>query len=117
MATPAEILLNAANQDRSYAGAFAYESQTPHKVFMGQSPCVPLPTVMEVIQGSAPAGPGDMNTLRKVIGMDVASCSAQCTPQMHSCLASTSGNLADKMGSGKCLQETLSCYQSCLRSK
>ena len=118
----AQLVMQAAAEDRSYAGAFAYDSQTPHKVFMGEVPCVPLPTVVDALDQSAGQGAGlkpqDIDALRKVIGMDVASCSTKCSPALWECVANSSGKtLGDKLAESQvqaCMQHSLACYQSCI---
>lgn len=129
MQTPAaQMVLAAAGEDRSYAGAFAYESQMPMKVFMGESPCVPLPTVVDALNaqqqqstgggGSSSLKPQDINALRKVIGMDIGSCSMQCSPALWECMSSSPGKtLSDKISDGKvsaCMQSSMACYKSCI---
>lgn len=122
----AEVIVNAAAQDNSYAGAFAYESQAPRKVFMGESPCVPMPTVAQALEKTAAAGHGgggalssqEVEALRKVIGMDVAGCAAQCTLPMWECMSQVPGKtLSEKMqdkSAQVCNQRARACYQSCL---
>ena len=125
MQTPAtQVVLAAAGEDRSYAGSFAYDSQTPMKVFMGDVPCVPLPTVVDALDAqSAGAGggalkPQDIDALRKVIGMDVGSCSMKCSPALWDCISSSPGKtLSEKISDGKvsaCMQTSMACYQSCI---
>ena len=117
----ASVLAAAAAADPSYAGPFAYDSQTPMKTFMGQVPCVPLPTLLEAERGGTHSkqtqmGPQDIESLRKVIGMDVGSCGLKCAPWQ--CIADAPGTtLSDKLRSsaGKaCMNNSTSCYQSCI---
>jgi hypothetical protein len=121
--TGAQRVMKAAAEDRSYAGPFAYESQVPFKVFAGDVPCVPLPTVVDALEhnnggGGGALSPRDIASLRKVIGMDVASCSTRCSPQLHECIGSAPGkNLSDKMSDSTaqaCMKQSLACYQTCI---
>lgn len=110
--------MKAATEDRSYAGPFAYDSQVPSKVFMGEVPCVPLPTIVDALEQSGGGGstlsPQDVASLRKVIGMDIASCSTQCSPQLYDCIGASPGKtLSDKM-SQACMRQSLACYQECI---
>ena len=94
------------------------------KTFMGNVPCVPLPTVVDALDKQGHGGKKnslssqDVEALKKVIGMDIASCSTQCTPALWSCLSSASGTtLAEKMNGAQsqtCLKESLACYSSCI---
>lgn len=121
-----QIVMNAA-QDTSYAGAFAYESQSPRKVFMGESPCVPMPTVVQALEANAGGGGGggissqEVEALRKVIGMEVGGCAAQCTLPMWDCIAQVPGKtLAQKMqdkSAQVCNQQARVCFQTCLSNK
>ena len=121
--TGAQLVMKAAAEDRSYAGPFAYESQIPHKTFMGEVPCVPLPSIVDALGHSggrdgASLKQQDIAALRKVIGMDVASCSAQCSPQFMDCVSAAPGQtLGEKLensGAQACVRQSLSCYQSCI---
>lgn len=120
-----DILWAAATADNSYAGPFAYDNQSPMKTFMGQSPCVPLPVMLEVenTPGSgnpdspyAKLRPQDIEALRKVIGMDVASCGVRCVPWQ--CIAEVAGrSLSEQLGSSEgkaCMTQSRTCFQTCL---
>ena len=112
--------------DRSYAGPFAYDSQIPMKVFNGNVPCVPLPYIVDAIEsqnaGSQPTAlkPQDVDSLRKVIGSDVAGCSAKCMNGKTCLEGATGATLAEKMKDPKvqaCMTQAKTCYQSCLGTK
>ena len=121
---PAQVVMTAAGEDRSYAGSFAYESQKPMKVFMGDVPCVPLPTVVDALDAKSAGGgggalrPQDIDALRKVIGMDVGSCSMKCSPELLECISSSPGTtLSEKISNGKgpaCMQASQACWQTCI---
>lgn len=121
----AEVIATAAATNPSYAGPFAYDNQMPMKTFMGQEPCVPLPVILDAEQRSASnqhntnLRPQDIEALRKVIGMDVASCGLKCAPWQ--CIADVAGaSLSDKLGSAAgqaCMKRSMACYQSCITGK
>ena len=118
----ANVIAAAAATNPSYAGPFAYDTQIPMKTFMGQEPCVPLPVIIDAEQRSTAnqhntnLRPQDIEALRKVIGMDVASCGLRCAP--WDCIASIDGaSLGDKLGNSQgkaCMKKSMSCYQSCI---
>ena len=114
-----EALLSAAQADQSYAGLFPYESQAPMKTFHGHVPCVPFPIVQNVLEASGGALNGaDIEALRRTIGMDAASCSMKCSPELWDCISSAPGrDLREKMKDGKvgaCMKTSMACYQSCI---
>ena len=118
-----EALLSAAFQDRSYAGIFPYESQAPMKTFEGHVPCVPFPVMKDILESHASGGTANLKAqdiagLRRVIGMDTASCSMKCSPALWDCISSSPGqNLREKMNDSKvaaCMKASMACYQSCV---
>ena len=81
MEAAAHVVTRAALREPSYAGASAFESQAPMKTFMGDVPCVPLPTVVEARSATGPSGAKvGAEILREVIGVDTATCAGAYIP-------------------------------------
>ena len=123
METAAEVVTRAALREPSYAGAFAFESQAPMKTFAGETPCVPLPTVVEALSATGrPSANVETETLREVIGMDVASCAAACTPPLVECMLGRNPNrsLAARMadpGVQSCVAHAKNCHTACAKQR
>lgn len=118
----AEVIAAAAATNPSYAGPFAYDNQGPMKTFMGQQPCVPLPVILDAEQRGVSnqqntnLRPQDVEALRKVVAMDVASCGLKCAPWQ--CIDGVAGDsLGGKLGSGSgqtCMKQSMKCYNACI---
>ena len=123
MHAPEDIVAQAAAADRSYCGPFCYENNAPMKTFMGNVPCVPLPTIMDALESAKASGghaalqPGQVDDLRKVIGPSAGSCSTKCSTPLEGCLAATGGGslqarLNDPSGAA-CIQDAVACLRAC----
>ena len=52
MVSVSDIQTVLAEQPRTFAGLFAYDSNVPMKVFAGQTPCVPIPALLDMAAGT-----------------------------------------------------------------
>lgn len=110
----AQVLALAAAENPSYAGPFAYNSQASRKVFMGESPCVPL----DVLSKSLQAGNEDaLKEHHKNILRNPDTCSSACRTTMNACFASVPGDsISEKMNDGQlqsCLRQAMTCHEAC----
>ena len=125
MNASAESVLREARENPSYGAPFGLYEQTPMKTFMGHTPCVPYPVVVDALSRSQrmqDANPkADNAEIRKAIGIDVASCAAMCMPELAECFAKyKDGDLATKMAKPEmqaCVSKAQACQQSCIAAK
>lgn len=123
MLTPGHVVAQAGATDRTYCGPFCYDNNTPMKSFMGHVACVPLPTIMDALEGARLSGgqaklqPSQVDDLRRVIGPTAGSCSTKCSMPLEGCLAATGGGslqarLNDPAGA-TCIQDAVACLKAC----
>ena len=87
MAAASNIILREGLRDRSFAGPFAYVQNTPQKVFAGNEPYVPLPTMVHALDALQQGkGPGDPYAagMQKAAAGHLSQCHRECL-QSHQC--------------------------------
>lgn len=105
MAAAANLILAEGLRDRSFAGLFPYETNTPQKVFAGNQPYVPVSTMVDALdalqKGKGPGSPYAAGLYQAAVGRK-DECRDGCMQTLQAC------------GTGNdCMQQAHSCAQQC----
>lgn len=92
----ADIVLQDALRDRSFAGLFPYASNTPMKVFAGNEPAVPVAVIVEALDDmqAGSANSKVASGAKERIAPKVNMCMSQCQQQHEACLQAAGGSMS-----------------------
>jgi hypothetical protein len=106
----ADVVLQEAMKDRSFAGLFPYANNTPQKVFAGQEPYVPVAVVVDALDelqsGGGGGGYATGGSMQQAASMQLQACHLKCK-QVHESCMQQSGSAP------QCVQQAKACFMQC----
>jgi hypothetical protein len=106
----ADVVTSAALADSSFAGPFAYYTNSPAKVFAGEMRPVPLEVMVEALEEmQAGHGAGQhAAAMHGVLKSQDGACEQACSKKFQQCADSHPGDY------GVCVQQLAQCIPTCL---